>query len=55
LPGFANFLRFPALAREVSGFVRIKKVKNSLPAAAPRNRSRLLDKKVSFTQKSRYA
>ena len=56
LPGSANFLRFPALAREVSGFVRIKKTKKfSPPAAAPRNRSRCRDKKFSFMQKSRYA
>lgn len=31
LPGFANFLRFPSLAREVSGFVRIKKSKKFSP------------------------
>ena len=30
-PGSANFLRFPALAREVSGFVRIKKTKKFSP------------------------
>ena len=51
-PGFANFLRFSAPAREVSGFVWIKKTKRfSLPAAAPRNRSRCRDKKFPFMQK----
>jgi hypothetical protein len=48
-PVFARFRKFPwfpAPARDVSSFVRIKKTKNSRPAAAPRERLRRRDKKV---------
>ena len=48
-PPVPQIFLVPALAREVSGFVRIKKNKKILsPAAAPRKRLRRRDEKVSI-------
>lgn len=56
LPGSANFLRFSAPAREVSGFVRIKKIK----IFSPRRRAAQpfappVQKSSHSCRKSRYA